>query len=338
MIKKITKTKTPAKNSGKLIDLNISPSKAYLATQCMKWQGIKSGNKLLGTKQNMQDGIDKHAAIEKDISIVKNFLPSNYESLEVYQEYALERENIYKGYRLKVSGKADAIIFDKANQKLYIYDWKTGGSDVSDMTDEQLILYAFCAFEKFAAREVELIYVNPEMNTSMTKKFDLVQIYDKVFDMIEMVGKKLSEKAYTVGEHCQYCPARSACPELLRQLKLLISPEVNGQPIENFSEIQLDLIKVADKVVDELKKRLKSWLVLNPDKSLHGYTLANRAGIREFRIDAEMQIIAETLGIGLDDLFERKIKSVKKLEDMGLEIEKVQDFIFQPVSKVLKKG
>ena len=51
-----------------------------------------------------------------------------------------------------------------------------------------------------------------------------------------------------------------------------------------------------------------------------------------------MAIIAETLGIGLDDLFEKKIKSVKKLEDMGLEIEKVQDFIFQPSSKVLKKG
>jgi hypothetical protein len=219
-----------------------------------------------------------------------------------------------------------------------VYDWKTGGSDVSDMTDEQLILYAFCALEKFAAREVELIYVNPEMNTSMTKKFNVVEIHDKVLDMIETIGKKLTEKTYTIGEHCQYCPAKSACPELLKQLKLLISPEVNGQPIENFSEMQLDLIKVADKVVDELKKRLKSWLVLNPDKSLHGYTLANRAGIREFRIDAEMQIIAETLGIGLDDLFEKKVKSVKKLEDAGFEIEKVQDFIFQPVSKVLKKG
>ena len=334
MIKKPIKSK----KQKELIDLNVSPSKAYLATQCMKWQGIKSGSKLLGTKQNMQDGINKHAEIEKDIRIVKNFLPENYESLEVYQEYPLERENTYKGYRLKVAGKADAIIFDKENKKLYVYDWKTGGSDVSDMTDEQLILYAFCALEKFAAMEVELIYVNPEMNTSMTKRFSIVEIHDKVLDMIETIGKKLTEKAYTVGEHCQYCPAKSACPELLNQLKLLISPEVNGKAIETFSEMQLDLIKVGEKVIKELKDRLKAWLTFNSDKSLHGYTIANRPGIREFRIDAEMAIIAETLGIGLDDLFEKKIKSVKKLEDMGLEIEKVQDFIFQPSSKVLKKG
>lgn len=343
-IAKPTKTKTPAKNSGKLIDLNISPSKAYLATQCMKWQSIKSGNKLLATAKNAQDGIDKHAAIEKDISIVKNWLPENWQKMEVYQEYPLERVIDYKNFRLKISGKADACIRDtytvspNGSRKLYLFDWKTGGSDVSDIQEEQLILYAFCALDKFKdfCESVELVYVNPEMNSSMTRNYTPLEIEQKVFDLIETVGRKLSE-GYTIGEHCQYCPARSACPELLKQLKLLISPEVNGQPIENFSEIQLDLIKVADKVVDELKKRLKSWLVLNPDKSLHGYTLANRAGIREFRIDAEMQIIAETLGVGLDDLFEKKVKSVKKLEDAGLGIEKVQDFIFQPVSKVLKK-
>ena len=168
-IAKPTKTKTPAKNSGKLIDLNISPSKAYLATQCMKWQSIKSGNKLLATAKNAQDGVDKHAAIEKDISIVKNWLPENWQKMEVYQEYPLERVIDYKNFRLKISGKADACIKDtytispNGSRKLYLFDWKTGGSDVSDIQEEQLILYAFCALDKFKDffESVELVYVNP---------------------------------------------------------------------------------------------------------------------------------------------------------------------------------
>ena len=224
-IAKPTKTKTPAKNSGKLIDLNISPSKAYLATQCMKWQSIKSGNKLLATAKNAQDGIDKHAAIEKDISIVKNWLPENWQKMEVYQEYALERVIDYKNFRLKISGKADACIRDmvtvrpNGSRKLYLFDWKTGGSDVSDIQEEQLILYAFCALDKFKDffESVELVYVNPELNTSMTRNYTPLEIESKVFNLIETIGKKLSE-GYNIGEHCQYCPARSAYPELLKQL------------------------------------------------------------------------------------------------------------------------
>ena len=330
------KKKVTPKKASKLIELNISPSKAYLATQCMQWQNIKSGSKLFKTKPNLQDGIDKHAEIENDIAIVKKWLPENYEKMEVYQEYALEQVREFKGYKLNVAGKADAIIYDRPNKKLYVYDWKTGGSDVSDITEEQLILYAFCAIEKFDSGEVELVYVNPEMNSSMTKIFNIVEIHDKVLNMIFTIGEKL-KSGYGIGEHCQYCPAKSACPELLKQLKLLISPEVNGKEIEKFSEMQLDLIKVGEKVIKELKDRLKAWLTFNPDKALHGYVIANRPGIREFRIDAEMQQIAETLGVSIDELFERKVKSVKKLEDAGLEINLVSDFIFQPSSKVLKK-
>lgn len=335
------KKKAPTKKS-KLIELNVSPSKAYLATQCMKWQTIKSGQKLLSSPKNLQDGIDKHEAIEHDISIVKNWLPENYEEMEVYQEYPLETEIIYKGFKLKVSGKADAIIYDDKEDltgKLYVYDWKTGGSDVADIAEEQLILYAYCAAEQFGFnlnREMKLIYVNPELNSSMTKIFTVNEVRKKVFEIIETIGEKLNA-GYGIGEHCQYCPAKSACPELLKQLNFLISPEVNGKPVEKLTEMQLDLIKIGDKVIKELKDRVKAWLTFNPDKNLFGYVLANRLGIREFRLDAEMQQIAETLGVTIDELFEKKVKSIKKLEDAGLDIDRVKDFIYQPSSKVLKK-
>lgn len=331
----------------KLIEIKVSPSKAYLATQCMKWQAIESGAKLLKTAKSNSEGIEKHAQIEKDLSIVKNWLPENYEKMEVYQEYALESEIVHIGYLLKVKGQADCIIFDKKEKTLFVYDWKTGGSQVEFISEEQLILYAYCAIEKFnelgkaygmkaQVTNLELIYVNPDLNTSMTKNFIPSEIKEKVFEMIFKIGESL-KKSYSVGEHCQYCNSKSACPEVLKQLKLLISPEVNGKEIEKFSENQLDLIRIGEKVIEELKQRIKTYLTFNTDKTLQGYILADRKGIRAIRQDAELKIFAERLGIKVDELFEKQLLSIKKLEDKGLNLSSVNEFIYQPTSKVLKK-
>ena len=333
--KKIAKKET-------VVELNVSPSKAYLATQCLKWQDIKSGQRLLGSAKSMQDGIDKHAEIENDISLVKNWLPANFSEMEVLQEMDLESVVHYKNFKLAIKGKADAVIYDKKTFTLYVYDWKTGGSQVEDLTEEQLVLYAFSAIEHFLKKEVQpvskvgLIYVNPDLNTSMTKNFNPPEIEKKVYEIIEKIGAKKKE-GYNVGEHCLYCPAKSACPELLKNLQNLISPEVNAKPIEKFSEMQLDLIRVGAKVIDELKDRMKTYLTFHSDKTLHGYILADRRGERSFRQDADIKLVAETLGVKVDDLYEKKLLSVKKIEDKGLEITKVKDFIFQPTSKVLKK-
>lgn len=331
----------------KLVEIMVSPSKAYLATQCMQWQLIESGTKLLKTAKANSEGIEKHAQIEKDLSIVKNWLPENYEKMEVYQEYALESEIVHIGYLLRVKGQADCIIFDKKQKKLFVYDWKTGGSQVEFISEEQLILYAYCAIEKFnelskaygkkeQVTNLELIYVNPDLNTSMTKNFSPDEIKEKVFEMIFKIGESL-KKSYSVGEHCQNCNAKSACPEVLKQLKLLISPEVNGKEIEKFSEIQLDLIRIGEKVIEELKSRIKTYLTFNPDKTLQGYILADRKGIRAIRQDAELKIFAERLGVKVDELFEKQLLSIKKLEDKGLNLSSVDEFIYQPTSKVLKK-
>lgn len=320
----------------KLVEIKVSPSKAYLATQCTKWQTIESGTKLLKTAKSNSEGIEKHAQIEKDLSIVKNWLPVNYEKMEVYQEYALESEIVHIGYLLKVKGQADCIIFDKKEKTLFVYDWKTGGSQVEFISEEQLILYAYCAIEKFKPTSLELIYVNPDLNTSMTKNFIPGEIKEKVFEIIFKIGESL-KKSYSVGEHCQYCNSKSACPEVLKQLKLLISPEVNGKEIEKFSENQLDLIRIGEKVIEELKSRIKTYLAFNSDKTLQGYILADRKGIRAIRQDAELKIFAERLGIKVDELFEKQLLSIKKLEDKGLNLSSVNEFIYQPTSKVLKK-
>lgn len=324
------------KKKTKLVEIMVSPSKAYLATQCMQWQTIESGTKLLKTAKSNSEGIEKHAQIEKDLSIVKNWLPANYEKMEVYQEYALESEIVRIGYLLKVKGQADCIIFDKKEKTLFVYDWKTGGSQVEFISEEQLILYAFCAMEIFNPTNLELIYVNPDLNTSMTKNFTPGEIEEKVFQIFFKIGESL-KKSYSVGEHCQYCNAKSACPEVLKQLKLLISPEVNGKEIEKFSEIQLDLVRIGEKVIEELKSRIKTYLTFNTDKTLQGYILADRKGIRAIRQDAELKIFAERLGIKVDELFEKQLLSVKKLEDKGLNLSSVNEFIYQPTSKVLKK-
>lgn len=332
-IRSIQKTKNAPP---KTVDLYVSPSKAYLATQCLQWQSIKSGNRILIPARNLKTGLDKHAAIEKDLSLVKTYLPVDYKKLEVYQELPVETKITHKSFRLEIKGIVDCLIFDKRNSKLFVYDWKTGGSQVDEISEEQLILYALCALEKFKAKELELIYVNPDSGESFTKNFTGEEIEAKVFEIILKIGAQ-TKKGFTVGSHCEYCPARSACPELAKQLRLLISPEINGKKIEHFSEMQLDLIKVGGKVIDELKDRLKAYLAFHHDKNLHGYILADRRGIRVIREDAELKIVAEKLGVKIDDLFEKRLFTIKKLEDRGLPVDSISDFTFQPISKVLKK-
>lgn len=324
------------KSKEKIVDLNISPSRAYLATLCMQWQKIKSGTKLLPRPKNAQSGIEKHAEIENDLNVVKSYLPKGYEKFEVKQEYPVKTEIIHKGFRLVVEGIEDCQIYDKTKKKLWLFDWKTGGSQVDDISEEQLVLYALCAIREQDVKELELIYVNPDLGSSYTKNFKPFEIVEKVYAIIEKIALQ-KERGYNVGEHCQYCPAKSACPELLTQLKQLISPEVNGKEIQNFTELQLDVLKVGEKVIEELKGRLRAYLTLNPDKNLHGYILSDRKGVRVIRQDAEINILAERLGVKTDSLFEKKLFTPKQLEDRGFEIEKISDFIFQPVQKVLKK-
>jgi hypothetical protein len=319
----------------KVIELKISPSRAYLATQCLEWQNIKSGTALLKKGNSQNTGIEKHEEIENDISIVKNFLPMGWEEMEVLQEQEVETEISYKGFLMKVRGFVDAFIFDKSSNTLYVFDWKTGGSQVETLSDDQLVLYAY-AIDK--GKNIELIYVNPDLNTSFTKKYTSEGLKEKAFSILEKIAQRYKDKSYNVGGHCQYCPAKSACPELLKQLYLLITPEVNGKPIELFTEKQLDLVKVGEPVITELKNRMKAFLALNPDKNLHGYILAFRAGKREISVKADLKEFSEKLGLSsTEELFEKKLLSVKELENKGLNIDLVSDFIFQPTSKILQK-
>lgn len=331
-----TKKKSESTKTKKFVDLHVSPSKAYLATQCFEWSKIKSGNRLLPAPKSAQSGTDKHAKIEKDISIVKNWLPENYEAKTVLQEVAVETEIKHNGYKLLVKGVVDCLIID--GKTLYVYDWKTGGSQVEDISEEQLILYAIAAMRCYPMNyeKIELIYVNPDMNSSMTRNFTPDEILEKVHLIIEAIAKK-AEESFTVGSHCNYCPAKSACPELKKQMELLINPEVAGKRIELFTEKELDTIKLVESVAQEIKQRMITYLTLSPDKSLHGYILANRNGVRVLSNTADLNVVAEKLGVKVDDILSRDALSVKKLEDRGYDVNSIKEYIFQPTSKVLKK-
>ena len=312
-------------------EIYISPSKAFLATQCFKWQEVKSGNRLKASGKNSQDGIDRHKEIENDISIVKRYLPDGWEKMEISQERNIEFSLKIKGYKITLKGIVDCVIIGK---KTYIYDWKTGGSDIEKLTEDQLILYAY----SIDTKEYELIYVNPDLNTSFTRKYSRKEIEEKANEILNKIILQKESARYSVGSHCLYCPAKDSCPELVKELNDLLSPKINSKPIEDLSEKQLDLIMIGEKVIESYKNKIKTYLSFNPDKTLHGYTLSNRPGIRAFKIGSDLKEIAKVLKIKFEDLFEKKIKSVKTLEDEGADIKAVQEYIVQPFSKTLKKG
>lgn len=125
-------------------------------------------------------------------------------------------------------GTADALIYDRKNKILKVFDYKHGEGTLVEVEEDgkpndQLMYYALGAVisMNFIVEEVELVIVQPrcyhEDGPVRRKKVSSMELLEFAADL-EQFAKATEDPGAKLkaGSHCKFCPAQPTCPEILK--------------------------------------------------------------------------------------------------------------------------
>lgn len=211
----------------------------------------------------------------------------------------------------QIHGTPDAVVSHK--KTLDVFDLKYGYNKVEAKDNSQLLIYAAGAIKTYDLKPttVNMHIVQPRAGGIRSASMPVKLFWARVNAITETADKLLAnpDAPRRAGEHCQYCPAASICPE--RKAEAQAAAEVAFRSV---TEIDEDTMLWAI----ENKKRILDWFEqLNTyalDKPPRGYAVVQGQGRRVWRTDIEVPMIlkamtlseAEKAGHNLDDLTVKK--------------------------------
>jgi len=198
------------------------------------------------------------------------------------------------------SAKPDVVFYSKHNRTLMSINYKSGRVEVAPM-DENYQVAAEC-----------LVYVNKAQNMGLlvekavgciiqplvkpiikTREYTLAELY-QLEPMFEEQCEKIEKNnvSFTAGQiQCEYCPARSHCPALAPVRKEFIG--IESFDLKNMTpdhrRMFHDRLKLAGKLVDDLKERVKEYIRLGEVKGL--YLIKDSSA----RIDGDYNAVVQEL-------------------------------------------
>ena len=210
-----------------------------------------------------------------------------------------------------IHGTPDAVVSYKST--LEVFDLKYGYNKVEASGNTQLIIYAAGAIKTYGLnpRKVVLHIVQPRAGgirsaTLPRKTFDaLVNSIVAAADAL----LKNPDAPRKAGEHCQYCPAASICPE--RKAEAHRAAEIAFRPVNELDEdTLLWAIENRKRVTDWFDQLIEAAIAKPP----RGYTAVQGQGRRVWRNDVEIPLVlkamtlaeAEKAGYLLDELTVKK--------------------------------
>ncbi len=231
-------------------------------------------------------------------------------------------------------GTADAVIV--ALPWIHVFDFKTGGILVDLMSTTARISPQLGGYLLGAIRSVRevgtpskfrLTVVQPARGGAKTIEVSRKQIAMLASDIMDAVEAGEKDGApRTPGEHCTFCRARVACPEL-REAAL-----AGAQAFFDDEDLSLPTKEVVDLTDEELAKlltrgeNLDRWLKavraeafhrLNEGAEVPGLKLVAKRAIRKWKDEAAaIQRLKGEGGLEDDDLYSRKLKSPAQIEKL----------------------
>jgi CRISPR/Cas system-associated exonuclease Cas4 (RecB family) len=210
-----------------------------------------------------------------------------------------------------IHGTPDAVVSHKST--LEVFDLKYGYNKVEASGNTQLIIYAAGAIKTYGLnpRKVVLHIVQPRAGgirsaTLPRKTFDaLVNSIVAAADAL----LKNPDAPRKAGEHCQYCPAASICPE--RKAEAHVAAQMAFRPVEDLDEDTLIwAIENRKRVADWFDQLVEAAIAKPP----RGYIAIQGQGRRVWRNDVEIPLVlkamtlaeAEKAGYLLDELTVKK--------------------------------
>jgi hypothetical protein len=246
-------------------------------------------------------------------------------------------------------GTGDAVIHLAAEKLLEIVDLKGGrGVVVEAEGNKQMRTYALgamLAFPKLDVDAVKVTIVQPRAphkdGRIRSEEFHVADLMEWTADLLAaMRESKAAEERYatikgdlsreewgaaylSTGEHCTFCPARAICPAQEKAALDAAGVFFNDrdEPTLRNTPDELDPTRLA-KVLD-MADMIESWLnacralahtLAEGGTDIPGYQLVEKIGRRKWT-DEDMVVAGLTAaGMGVDDLYERKLKSPSQVE------------------------
>lgn len=192
----------------------------------------------------------------------------------------------------EVHGTPDAVVSNKNH--LEVFDLKYGYNKVEARGNTQLIIYAGAAIKtyKLNPRRVTLHIVQPRAggvrSATMTRK-----MFDAALSAVLLGAERVINDLHVplhAGEHCQYCPAATICPE--RQEEAKLAAQMAFRDVE-------DLDDSTTTWVLENKKRITDWfdevIALAVLKPPIGWVTVQGQGRRVWRTDIEVPMMLKAM-------------------------------------------
>lgn len=190
-------------------------------------------------------------------------------------------ETEVKLYRGALEGTADVV--GLTDDAVVVLDFKTGWTPQPPArAHAQLLWYGIAAAETFKRRRAILGIVRIKDDGGVWSDiadlsgWDLDDAADRIDGIIHRAMKAKATDKVTTGDHCKYCPAFRHCPETVGLVSMMAEdPRMLGE------EVRLDLtpenaarawdrVKLAEKIVDEVKASLKVYA-----ETVGPFTLSN---------------------------------------------------------------
>jgi len=211
----------------------------------------------------------------------------------------------------QIHGTPDAVVAHK--KTVDVFDLKYGYNKVEAKDNSQLLIYAAGAIKTYDLKPttVNMHIVQPRAGGIRSASMPIKLFWARVNAITEAADKLLAnpDAPRRAGDHCQYCPAVTICPE--RKAEAQAMAEIAFRNVMDVDEdTMLWAIENKKRIIDWLEQ-LNVWALGHPPR---GYAAVQGQGRRIWRVDVEVpQVLkamtlaeAEKAGYNLDELTVKK--------------------------------
>lgn len=219
-------------------------------------------------------------------------------------------------------GTCDYWYYDKATDTVYVIDYKYGFGVVEVENNSQLTFYAMDDSIWNDFKNVVAVIIQPRayhnegrFRVWKSTRLEIMKIAVKM----EQAYKRAQLKAapLNTGGHCKYCKARGNCPAIHERIDILktildAEPPLTGDQVgKRLSEIQ-ELYELTGYAKSSLETQ--AMYKINNGETISGYAVVPNIGRRVLKDEQTLQSVAPAFGVDLEQLYERKLKPLGKLE------------------------
>lgn len=223
-------------------------------------------------------------------------------------------------------GTADAMIYVPGEFELIVVDLKYGRGKVVDVEDNpQLKFYGLGALLAMPAgkpiKKVRLVVVQPRAGGLPVREFHTTPgaLLDYALDIIEAANRALQPDPPAIpGDHCRWCKAEGVCPGRREQALAVAQEEFAAVPKPELMTPE-EMARVMDRL-DDFEDWVRAfrahvYRTAESGTTIPGYKLVPKRATRRFAYDDDTVVQRlQALGVVLDDLYDRKLKSPAGIE------------------------